>query len=171
MSRAYYNEHDPYAVQWLRNLISAGEIAPGDVDERSIEDVVPSEVAGYTQRHWFAGIGGWSLALRRAGVSDDRPIDTASCPCQPFSQSGKKHGFADERHLWPSLFHILCALRPVEPGTFPLAPGLPRHMGSVQPWLRGLVDLGAARRNRIGRLKGYGNAINIDTAVAWIKCL
>ena len=36
---AYYNEIDPYAAQWLRNLIDAGEIAPGYVDERSIEDV------------------------------------------------------------------------------------------------------------------------------------
>lgn len=37
--RAYYNEVDPYAAQWLRNLIAAGHIAPGDVDTRSIKDV------------------------------------------------------------------------------------------------------------------------------------
>ena len=36
---AYYNENDPYAAQWLRNLIARGLIAPGDVDERSIADV------------------------------------------------------------------------------------------------------------------------------------
>ncbi len=36
---AYYNEIDPYAAQWLRNLIRQGHIAPGDVDERSIEDL------------------------------------------------------------------------------------------------------------------------------------
>jgi DNA (cytosine-5)-methyltransferase 1 len=36
MSRAYYNEIDPFAAQWLRNLIDAGHIAPGDVDERDI---------------------------------------------------------------------------------------------------------------------------------------
>lgn len=40
--RAYYNEHDPYAAQWLRNLIAFGCIADGDVDERSIEDVATS---------------------------------------------------------------------------------------------------------------------------------
>ena len=28
---AYYNEHDAFAAQWLRNLIAAGHIAPGDV--------------------------------------------------------------------------------------------------------------------------------------------
>jgi len=36
---AYYNEIDAFAAQWLRNLIAAGHIAPGIVDERSIEDV------------------------------------------------------------------------------------------------------------------------------------
>ncbi len=44
MARAYYNENDPYAAQWLRNLIAAGHIAPGDVDERSIVDVRASDL-------------------------------------------------------------------------------------------------------------------------------
>ena len=35
-SRAYYNEFDPYAAQWLRNLIDAGHIAPGD---RHMDDI------------------------------------------------------------------------------------------------------------------------------------
>ena len=54
---AYYNEIDPYAAQWLRNLIAAGAIAPGDVDERSIVDVRAGDLAGYDQCHFFAGIG------------------------------------------------------------------------------------------------------------------
>ena len=81
----YYNEIDPYAAQWLRNLIAAGHIAPGVVDERSIEDIAPKELHGFTQCHFFAGIGVWSLALRNAGWPDDRPVWTGSCPCQPFS--------------------------------------------------------------------------------------
>lgn len=109
---AYYNEFDKYAAQWLRNLIAAGHIAPGDVDERSISDVRPSELVGYTQCHFFAGIGGWSLALRLAGWPDDRPVWTGSCPCQPFSVAGAGHGVADERHLWPHWFHLVRALRP-----------------------------------------------------------
>lgn len=109
---AYYNEIDPYAAQWLRNLIEAGHIAPGVVDERSIEDVVPSDLEGFTQCHFFAGIGVWSLALRRAGWPDSRPVWTGSCPCQPFSSSGTGGGFDDERHLWPTFFHIIGERKP-----------------------------------------------------------
>lgn len=109
---AYYNEIDPYCAQWLRNLIAAGHIAPGDVDERSIEDVRPDDLRGYTQCHFFAGIGVWSYALRLAGWPDDRSVWTGSCPCQPFSAAGKGAGFADERHLWPAWFHLIEQRRP-----------------------------------------------------------
>ena len=104
---AYYNEIDPYAAQWLRNLIAAGHIAPGDVDERSILEVRPDDLRNYTQCHFFAGIGGWSLALRIAGWPDDRPVWTGSCPCQPFSAAGKQRGSEDERHLWPAFFSLI----------------------------------------------------------------
>nr|ADV36400.1 phage methyltransferase [Edwardsiella phage eiAU] len=109
---AYYNEIDPYAAQWLRNLIAEGHIAPGIVDERSIEDITPNELTEFTQCHFFAGIGVWSLALRRAGWPDDRPVWTGSCPCQPFSAAGKGAGVADERHLWPAFFHLISQCSP-----------------------------------------------------------
>ena len=109
---AYYNEIDPYAAQWLRNLITAGHIAPGFVDERSIEDVTPNELRGYTQCHFFAGIGVWSHALRQAGWPDDKPVWTGSCPCQPFSAAGKGGGFDDERHLWPAFHHLIEQCKP-----------------------------------------------------------
>ena len=111
---AYYNENDPYCAQWLRNLISLGHIVDGEVDERDIRDVSPDDVKGFCQAHWFAGIGGWSLALRLAGWPDDRPVWTGSCPCQPFSSAGKGGGFADERHLWPAWFHLIEQCHPDE---------------------------------------------------------
>lgn len=111
-SAAYYNEIDPFAAQWLRNLIAAGHIVPGEVDERSIEDVRPDDLRGFTQCHFFAGIGVWSHSLRLAGWPDDRPVWTGSCPCQPFSAAGKGDGFADERHLWPHFFHLISERRP-----------------------------------------------------------
>jgi len=107
VSRAYYNENDPRAAAWLRELIKEGHIAPGDVDERSIEDVTPNDLKPYTQCHFFAGIGGWSYALRLAGWPDDRAIWTGSCPCQPFSLAGARKGFADKRHLWPIWFDLI----------------------------------------------------------------
>jgi DNA (cytosine-5)-methyltransferase 1 len=109
---AYYNEHDPYPAQWIRNLIKAGLIPDGDVDERSITDVAADDVRGYRQCHFFAGIGVWSHSLRLAGWDDDRAVWTGSCPCQPFSVAGKRAGFDDERHLWPAWFKLIAQCRP-----------------------------------------------------------
>ncbi|EAN4677856.1 DNA cytosine methyltransferase [Salmonella enterica] len=276
---AYYNEIDSFAAQWLRNLIAGGHIAPGEVDERSIEDVTPDDLRGFTQCHFFAGIGVWSHSLRLAGWPDDKPVWTGSCPCQPFSAAGKGDGFADERHLWPHFFHLiserrpehvfgeqvasgntnawfdlvqadlegvgyafvlvpftsagvgaphireraywvahtddeqhpiaisrcgheyvstgrqqdpaafarlrrdyrplevngfwrdadwlLCRdgkWRPVEPGTFPLVDGATARLGRVEP---GVARV--ASSNRVGRLKGYGNAINAQAAAEFIR--
>jgi len=113
LSKAFYNEIDPKAAAWLRELIKQGHIAPGDVDERSIVDIQPSDLRGYTQCHFFAGIGVWSHALRCAGWGDDRPVWTGSCPCQPFSAAGKRCGTDDARHLWPEFFRLINECRPV----------------------------------------------------------
>jgi DNA (cytosine-5)-methyltransferase 1 len=111
---AFYNENDPYPAQWLRNLSDAGHIAPGIVNERSVSDLGPGEVEGFKQCHFFAGIGGWSYALRLAGWPDDELVWTGSCPCQPFSVAtyGKGKGTDDARHLWPSFFNLIRAVRP-----------------------------------------------------------
>ena len=109
---AYYNEHDSKAAAWLRQLITDGHIAAGDVDERSICDVRGDELRGYTQCHFFAGIGGWSLALRLAGWPDSEPVWTGSCPCQPFNQAGKRRGTKDPRHLWPQFRDLIAHAAP-----------------------------------------------------------
>lgn len=110
--RAYYNEYDKNAAAWLRELIANKLIADGDVDDRSITDVTADDLAGYTQHHFFAGIGGWSYALRLAGVPDDYPVWTASLPCQPFSLAGKQLGKADERHLLPHFLELVRQCKP-----------------------------------------------------------
>ena len=110
---SYYNEIDPFAAQWLRNLMAAGHIPQGEVDERSIADVSPDDLRQFRQCHFFAGIGGWAYAARLAGWPDDRELWTGSCPCQPFSAAGKQAGMADERHLWPTWLRLIRERHPV----------------------------------------------------------
>lgn len=109
---AYYNEFDPNAAAWLRELIKEGLIADGVVDERSIIDVEASDLSGFTQCHFFAGIGGWSYALRLAGIKDDVAVWTGSPPCQPFSLAGALKGNLDERHLAPHFIELVRSCRP-----------------------------------------------------------
>lgn len=109
---AYYNENDKKAAAWLRELIKRGLIMNGVVDERSICEVQPADLTGYTRVHLFAGIGGWDLALQLAGWPEDEPVWTGSCPCQPFSAAGKRQGTADKRHLWPEMHRLIAARKP-----------------------------------------------------------
>ena len=112
MPGAYYNENDKEKAAWLRAVIKAGLVAAGEVDERSIADVQPDDLARFTQCHFFAGIGVWSYALRLAGWADDEPVWTGSCPCPSFSAAGKGQGFDDPRHLWPDWIRLIRKRRP-----------------------------------------------------------
>jgi len=107
-----YNEIEPFAAQWLHNLVDDNRIAFGGVDDRDIREVQPEDVQAATQFHAFAGVGAWSYALRLADWPDDAPVWTGSCPCQPFSIAGKGRGTADERHLWPEWFRLIRECRP-----------------------------------------------------------
>lgn len=108
----YYNDNDPKAAEWLRELIRGGHIPRGDVDDRSIIDLQAGDLDGYTQCHFFAGISGWSLALQLAGWPEGQRVWTGSCPCQPFSCAGKRKGEKDKRHLWPELRRLIAECRP-----------------------------------------------------------
>ena len=108
----FYNDIDPKACAWLGELMASGLIPPGVIDNRSITDIDPNELTRYTQCHFFAGIGGWPLAIRWAGWPEDQPVWTGSCPCQPFSVAGKRKGEADERHLWPAFRDLIAKCRP-----------------------------------------------------------
>ncbi|HDR29516.1 DNA cytosine methyltransferase [Rhodovulum sp.] len=108
----YYNDADPAACAWLRELIAAGHLPAGEVDERSILEVEPADLRGFAQCHFFAGIGGWPYALRLAGVEKSRSVWTGSPPCQPFSQAGQRKGQNDDRHLAPAFLRLVAACRP-----------------------------------------------------------
>ena len=95
--RAFYNEIDPFCCAWLSNLMDAGLITPGTIDDRSILALRPEDLRGYDRAHLFAGIGVWDYALTRAGWPDDGRVTwTGSCPCQPLSGAGQRKGHADE---------------------------------------------------------------------------
>jgi DNA (cytosine-5)-methyltransferase 1 len=108
----YYNEHDKQKAAVLLELMREAVIAQGDVDTRSVKDVTAGDVRGYTQCHWFAGIGVWSYAARLAGWPDGRPMWSGSCPCPSFSAAGKGGGFDDARHLWPDWGRLIGECKP-----------------------------------------------------------
>lgn len=108
----YYNEWDPQAAAWLRELIAERLIPRGLVDERSITEVKAEDLEGFTQCHFFAGIGGWPLALQLAGISHRTRLWTGSPPCQPFSAAGKQLGQFDPRHLAPVFLDLISQCRP-----------------------------------------------------------
>jgi len=53
------------------------------------------------------------LANDAARLVPDCDILTAGYPCQPFSQAGVRRGEEDDRHIWPEIFAIVQAKRPV----------------------------------------------------------
>lgn len=161
----YYNEFDPKAAAWLRELIRAGLIPPGDVDTRSITEIKPHEFTHYTQCHFFAGIGGWPLALALAGWDPARPVWTGSCPCQPFSAAGKQLGTADERHLWPVFANLIRECRP------PVVFGEQVASKAGRGWLAGVfADLeGMAYRRASADLCAAGvGAPHIRQRLFWV---
>ena len=144
MKPAYYNEVNPFVAQWLRNLIAPGHIAPGDVDERSIEDVRADDLAGYGQCHFFAGLAGWPLALRIARIASAPGIWTGSPPCQDNSVAaaicGGRAGLSGARSGLAHTRLDLIAARQPQGICFENVPG-------ISPWLAEIT-------RRLGQL-GY----------------
>jgi DNA (cytosine-5)-methyltransferase 1 len=108
----YYNDNCPQVCAWVRQLMFDGLIPYGVVDSRSILDVQPADLKGFTQCHFFCGIAGWAYALKLAGWPSTRPVWTGSPPCQPFSAAGKLEGKDDARHLAPHFISLVGACRP-----------------------------------------------------------
>ncbi|MBK8161532.1 MAG: DNA cytosine methyltransferase [Rhodospirillaceae bacterium] len=147
MPGAYYNENDPYAADWLENLIADGLIAAGVVDRRSIVDVQPRDVRDFDQCHFFAGAGGWSYALRLAGWDDARAVWTDRAHASRFSATGRRRGFADKRHLWPHWFRLI---RECQPATI-----FGEQVAGAGQWIdQVFADLKVPLRLRGGRSAG-----------------
>lgn len=108
----FYNEFDPDWARRLRGLCEFGAIPDGVVSDADIHSLAPSDVERFTQAHFFAGVGGWAEALQLARWPDDVQTWTGSCPCQPFSQAGKRRGFDDDRHVWPAWRGLIRDIRP-----------------------------------------------------------
>lgn len=106
------NDNDPKVCAWLSRLVQAGTLPQMDVHCAPIQTIDPKEIIGHDSCHFFAGIGGWPLALQLAGWPDHEPVWTGSCPCQPFSVAGRRRAKSDDRHLWPAWFRLIQECRP-----------------------------------------------------------
>ena len=144
MRTAFYNDCDPFVARWLHNLMAAEAIPDGVVDERSIVEIREADFKGFPHCHWFAGIAGWARALQLAGWPMDRPVWTASVPCQPFSDAGQRHAEHDERHLWPTLAALIDACRP------PVIFGEQVEGAISLGWLDGICDDLVSMRYSVG---------------------
>lgn len=109
----FYNDFDSKNCAWMQQLIEDKQIPNGKVVCQDIITIKPNELQGYTQHHFFAGVGGWPAAISRAGWPNSRPIWSASLPCQPFSHAGEGKGFEDPRaQLWNPFLELVKVQRP-----------------------------------------------------------
>lgn len=120
--KVYYNEIEPSAILWLQAAMAEGAISKGVIDTRSIEDVRPDELIGYDRCHFFAGIGGWEIAIKIAesrGWKQQGTLWTGSCPCfvagtriltsggyVPIENVKVGDRVLTHRNLWQKVTHI-----------------------------------------------------------------
>lgn len=109
---AIYNDIEKYAEKLLTLRINDEWLPRGRVSTEDIRDLCETDLSKYSHCHLFAGIGGFPLAARMAGLPDDFKFFTAGFPCQPFSNAGQRAGTQDHRYLWPETLAALTSHGP-----------------------------------------------------------
>ena len=137
-------------------------------------------VGGYGEPEQLAGGGGGARLPRL-------PLEPARQECAAAERSGAVIGVGSatagrrsrrnrqdeqEQRPWEGFSALLCtdgkARRiSTEPGDEPLVNGIPRDLGRRFPELRSMAR--SARTNRVGRLRGYGNAIVPPLAAVFVR--
>ena len=108
-----YNDNDNYCCKVLRTRVNDGQLPSGVVDPRPIQELEPDLLRAFRQIHLFAGIGGFPLGLRWAGVPLDWSILTGGFPCQDISIAGKGAGIDGDRSgLWSEMLRCIRMARP-----------------------------------------------------------
>lgn len=103
-----YTDIDEFCIWWIKRLVLQQELPYGECLTEDITNFDMGLLEWYNHCHFFAGIGGWALALSMAGVTHDFNVWTGSCPCQPFSTaSTNPKGVEDDRHLWPEMERLI----------------------------------------------------------------
>lgn len=112
-SKVLYTDVDEEVVWWLQRLVDNQLLPIGICLVKDIKEIDGDYLKTFSQCHFFAGIGGWALALKYAGVPTEAKVWTGSCPCQPFSNASvKAKGIHDPRHLWPYMKELISYGRP-----------------------------------------------------------
>ena len=113
--------------------MAEGRLPKGVVDERSISDIPDADFLGFDQVHLFAGIGGFPLGLRLAGIPESGvSIVTGGFPCQDISNAGKRAGITGARSgLWREMARCIRVVRPQVAIVENVAALLHRGMGKV----------------------------------------
>lgn len=123
------------------------------------------------QRRFGSGIGG---EANRMGDSVSEGLEGHSGYVNDRDQSGRdgsnKTGSVAAPSAWSDSCVIECLdgkSRRLGTSDEPLAAGIPRDLGFLEPDVRKLAV--GARRNRKGRLKGYGNSIVPQVGALFIR--
>ncbi len=161
---ALYNDFEPYTAKLLQLRIDDGWLPPGEVLSEDVRELCKTDLSDYGQVHLYAGIGGFPLACRMAGLPDDFRLQTGGFPCQPFSTAGRRRGPGDNRYLWPQTLACLKSHRP-DVAIYENVAGLTSVVFPGEKTLVGMQALIGRVTDYIYKQKGLGVLNNITQEI------